>query len=102
VPGPNLVTTLIGAGNAAGLFPLITPGSTVAAPENASGLFPEVSPSPAPDGPPAAAARAGTAVLSARTTGLPVLTVQVLGLIALAFAVMLTITRLCVRRRGER
>jgi hypothetical protein len=35
----------------------------------------------------------------ARASGAPVLAVQVLGIIALAFAVLLTVTRLSVRRR---
>jgi hypothetical protein len=108
-----VVTTLIGAGNASGLFPLIAPGSssTLIGAGNASGLFPQIAPaatpSPAPDGLPQATERASSAVraaadLTARATGISGLTAQVLGLIALALAVMLTITRLSVRRRGGR
>jgi len=88
-PVPNLnsvSSSLIGAGNAAGLFPAINPSA---------------SPSPA----------AGTNVPGGKRNAKPVsdssaiafiqpgLTGQVAGLIALAVAVMLTVTRLSLRKR---
>jgi len=101
---------LIGPGNAAALFPAIPPGSTtVIGAGNASGLFPEVTPFPTPSpasGAPPQAAEPSTspagraAAIPARLTGTPVLTAQVLGLIALALAFLLTMTRLARRRRG--
>jgi hypothetical protein len=110
------VTTLIGAGNAAGLFPLIAPApegvaSTVVGAGSATGLFPQITPpatpSPAPGGLPQAAGsstgRVGAAVRAADASATPpgrqVLTDQVLGLIALALAILLAITRLSVRGR---
>jgi hypothetical protein len=109
------VTTLIGAGNATGLFPLIAPGmpvsGTLVGAGNVTGLFPEVTPaatpSPAPGTRPPAAGRGvsgadpAAPVADVRPSGTPVLTAQVLGLVALAIAVMLAITRLSVRRRGR-
>jgi hypothetical protein len=87
---------LIAPENAAGLFPSIAPGPT-----------PNPTPSPAPDQLSQAAGRGASpasraADLAAAASGMPVVTAQVLGLIALAFAVMLTITRLSVRRRRGR
>jgi hypothetical protein len=88
-PVPNLnsvSSSLIGAGNASGLFPAINPSAT---------------PSPAP----------GTNVPGGKRNAKPVsdssaiafvqpgLTGQVAGLIALAVAVMLTVTRLSLRKR---
>jgi hypothetical protein len=102
------------AGNASGLFPVIAPGpvpnlnSTLIAAGNASGLFPEIAPAPVPSPaagtPPQEAAHGAApaervADASTRALGTPVLTAQVMGLIALALAVMLTVTRLSVRRR---
>jgi hypothetical protein len=102
------------AGNASGLFPVIAPGpvpnlnSTLIAAGNASGLFPEIAPAPVPSPaggtPPQEAAHGAgpagrVADASTRALGTPVLTAQVMGLIALALAVMLTVTRLSVRRR---
>jgi hypothetical protein len=86
-PVPNLnsiSSSLIGAGNASGLFPAINPGAT---------------PSPSPgngsarqNGEPAS----GSAAIAFVQPGL---TGQVAGLIALAVAVLLTVTRLSLRRR---
>jgi hypothetical protein len=75
---------LIGAGNAAGLFPAINPSAT-----------PSPSPgTPAPDG-----QRRPVPDSSAIAFVKPGLTGQVAGLIALAVAVMLTVTRLSMRKR---
>jgi hypothetical protein len=87
-PVPNLnvpdlnaeASLLIGAGNAAGLFPDITPSATPSA--SAAGA----SPSASRDTGPVAEAS-------------PVATAQVAGLIALGLAIMLTVTRLSVRKR---
>jgi len=80
----NISSSLIGAGNAANLFPAISPGAT---------------PSPSPgDG--SAKRNAGPAAGSAAIAFIqPGLTGQVAGLIALAVAVLLTVTRLSLRRR---
>jgi hypothetical protein len=88
-PIPNLnsiSSSLIGAGNAAGLFPAINPGAT---------------PSPSPgngtsDGRRNAEPAAGSAAIAFVKPGL---TGQVAGLVALAVAVLLTMTRLSLRRR---
>jgi hypothetical protein len=86
-PIPNLngvASQLIEAGNAAGLFPAINPSAT-----------PSPSPgSPAPDG-----QRRPVPDSSAIAFVEPGLTGQVAGLIALAVAVMLTVTRLSLRKR---
>jgi hypothetical protein len=86
-PIPNLngvSSQLIGAGNAAGLFPAINPSAT-----------PSPSPgTPAPDG-----LRRPVPSSSAIAFVEPGLTGQVVGLIALAVAVMLTVTRLSLRKR---
>jgi len=88
-PIPNLngiSSSLIGAGNASGLFPAINPSAT---------------PSPAPGVHAAGGGRTATPVAdsSALAFGQPGLTGQVAGLIALAVAVLLTVTRLPLRRR---
>jgi hypothetical protein len=88
-PIPNLNTissSLIGAGNASGLFPAINPGAT---------------PSPSPgngasDGRQNAEPARGSAAIAFVKPGL---TGQVAGLIALLVAVLLTVTRLSLRRR---
>jgi hypothetical protein len=86
VPDLNGEASLIGAGNAAGLFPTISPspgrsrGTTAAAPPAAQNTAPVSDASP----------------VSADT---PVFTAQVVGLIALGLAIMLTVTRLSVRKR---
>jgi hypothetical protein len=83
----NGAASLIGAGNAAGLFPTInplhgasSPGSTAAAQPTTGNSAPVSDASP----------------MSADT---PVFTAQVVGLIALGLAIMLTVTRLSVRKR---
>jgi hypothetical protein len=88
-PIPNLngvSSQLIGAGNASGLFPAISPSA---------------SPSPSPGSPAPAGQRDGrpAAGSSAIAFVKPGLTGQVAGLIALAVAVMLTVTRLSLRKR---
>jgi hypothetical protein len=88
-PVPNLnsvSSSLIGAGNASGLFPAINPGAT---------------PSPSPGSGSSDARRdaAPAPGSSAIAFVQPGLTGQLAGLVALAFAVMLTVTRLSLRRR---
>jgi hypothetical protein len=88
-PIPNLnsvSSSLIGAGNASGLFPAINPAAT---------------PSPSPGNGPSDARRnaepaAGSAAIAFVKPGL---TGQVAGLVALLVAVLLTVTRLSLRRR---
>ena len=87
-PIPNLngvSSSLIGAGNASGLFPAINPAAV---------------PSPTPgvnaQGQPNAQPATGASPLAFARPGL---TGQVAGLIALAVAVLLTVTRLSVRKR---
>ena len=86
-PIPNLngvSSQLIGAGNASGLFPAINPSAT---------------PSPSPGGPAPSSQRGPVPGSSAIAFVEPGLTGQVAGLIALAVAVMLTVTRLSLRKR---
>jgi hypothetical protein len=86
-PIPNLngvSSQLIGAGNASGLFPAISPSAT---------------PSPSPGGPVPSGQRRPVAGSSAIAFVQPGLTGQVAGLIALAVAVLLTVTRLSLRKR---
>jgi hypothetical protein len=86
-PIPNLngvASQLIGAGNAAGLFPAINPSAT---------------PSPSPGSPAPGSQRRPAPDSSAIAFVQPGLTGQVAGLIALAVAVMLTVTRLSLRKR---
>jgi hypothetical protein len=78
-------SSLIGAGNAAGLFPAIVPSD------------------PATTSPPPASHAQGTRreagpVADSSALG-GVLTAQVAGLIALALAIMLTVTRLSLTKR---
>jgi len=76
-------------------------------PGDAAALFPTIGPSPgASPGPASAAAQqpsqnttAPAADASPVSLGTPVTTAQVAGLIALGLAIMLTVTRLSVRRR---
>ena len=77
---------LIGAGNAAGLFPAITPSAT---------------PSTSPGGSSQPTRRDAEPIYAASPVALgsPVMTAQVTGLIALGLAILLTVTRLSVRRR---
>jgi hypothetical protein len=86
-PIPNLngvSSQLIGAGNASGLFPAINPSAT---------------PSPSPGDPAPSAHRRPVTGSSAIAFVQPGLTGQVAGLIALAVAVLLTVTRLSLRKR---
>jgi len=88
-PIPNLnsiSSSLIGAGNASSLFPAIIPS---AAPNSSPGIQPQGgkrNAEPVSDS-------------SALGFGQPGLTGQLAGLIALALAVMLTVTRLSLRKR---
>jgi hypothetical protein len=86
-PIPNLngiASQLILAGNAGGLFPAINPSAT---------------PSPSPGSPAPGSQRRPAPDSSAIAFVQPGLTGQVAGLIALAVAVMLTVTRLSLRKR---
>jgi hypothetical protein len=86
-PIPNLngvSSQLIGAGNASGLFPAINPSAT---------------PSPSPGSPAPSGKRSPVSDSSAIAFVQPGLTGQVAGLIALAVAVLLTVTRLSLRKR---
>jgi hypothetical protein len=88
-PIPNLngvSSSLIGAGNASSLFPAIIPSSS-----------PNSSPAIQPQGTKRNADPVSDS--SALGIGKPGLTGQVAGLIALALAVMLTVTRLSLRKR---
>jgi hypothetical protein len=85
-PIPNVTTTVIGGGNAAGLFPEITPAPT---------------PSPGPGGTnPAAERSADPAGQAAAGIITSVPATSALGLVALAVAFLL-MTRLPVRRRKK-
>jgi multisubunit Na+/H+ antiporter MnhC subunit len=77
-------SSLIGAGNAAGLFPAIVPSGTAA------------TSSPATH---AQGTRRNAAPAADSSALAPVLTAQVAGLIALALAIMLTVTRLSLTKR---
>ena len=85
---------LIGAGNAASLFPAISPSP---------GASPEPTPTPTPTATataqPTKSKAAPVSQASPVSLGTPVFTAQVAGLIALGLAIMLTVTRLSVRRR---
>jgi hypothetical protein len=88
-PIPNLngiSSQLIGAGDASGLFPAISPSAT---------------PSPLPGGQALGSGTTGRPSPSSSAIAFvqPGLTGQVAGLIALAVAVLLTVTRLSLRRR---
>ena len=82
----NVSSSLIGPGDASGLFPLINPAATP-------------SPTPGVHAPDGNGNAHPVAESSAVGFGQPVLTGQVAGLIALAFAILLTVTRLSLRRR---
>jgi hypothetical protein len=78
-------------------------GSSVVGVGNASGLFPQITPSSAPSPAPGAnGARKGNADPPAKLAllplGMPVVTAQVIGLIALAVAFLLVLTRMSLRR----
>ncbi len=88
-PVPNLngvTSSLIGAGNVSGLLPVIGPSAT---PNSSPGIQPQ------------GAKRNAEPVSDSSALGLgkPGLTGQVAGLIALALAIMLTVTRLSLRKR---
>ena len=88
-PIPNLngvSSSLIGAGSASGLFPAIKPSAT---PDSSPGIQPQ----------PAKRNAEPVSDSSALGLGQSGLTGQVAGLIALAFAIMLTVTRLSLRKR---
>ncbi|MGH3190425.1 MAG: hypothetical protein ACRDOL_24820 [Streptosporangiaceae bacterium] len=93
IPGLNgIANAIVGAGNASGLFPKIAPS-------------PAASPSPSASAAAHPKARKQTAAPAANASafalGTPVLTAQVIGLLALAFGIMLTVTRLSVRKRAR-
>lgn len=93
IPDLNgIANAIIGAGNAADLFPKISPSPA-----------PSLSPSPVvrPKVRKGTSAPRANASASAFALGTPVLTAQVIGLLALAFGIMLTVTRMSVRRRSR-
>jgi hypothetical protein len=92
IPALNGAASMfVGAGNAAGLFPAITPSPGASPGPSASA---SVSPSKQNTAPAADA--------SPVSLGTPVFTAQVAGLIALGLAIMLTVTRLSVRKRSSK
>jgi hypothetical protein len=78
-------------------------GSSLIDPGNAAGLFPQISPSDTPSPAPGAGSRAADAkaapTVSLLPLGMPVVTAQIVGLIALAVALLLAMTRISLRRR---
>ena len=87
---PNLngeASLLIGAGNAAKLFPAITPSAGPSANQAAH---------------PQGSTQNADPITNASTvsSGAPLLTAQVAGLIALGLAIILTVTRLSLRKRS--
>jgi hypothetical protein len=80
---------LIGAGNASGLFPAITPSPTASSEPTATATTQPSKRNTAP-----------VSDASPVSAGTPLFTAQVAGLIALGLAIMLTVTRLSVRRRS--
>jgi hypothetical protein len=82
-------SVFIGAGNAAGLFPTIAPSP--GASRGPTGAAPQ----------PTKRDSAPVAAASPVSLGTPVFTAQVAGLIALGVAIMLTVTRLSVRKRSK-
>jgi hypothetical protein len=86
IPALNGVSSsLIGAGNAVGLFPAIVPSSGTAATNS-------------PRAPAQGTRRVAATAADSSALG-PVLTAQVAGLIALALAIILTVTRLSLTKR---
>ena len=81
---------LIGAGNAANLFPTISPAPGASSSPTATATQPAKQDSSGP-----------VAEASPVSLGTPVFTAQVAGLIVLGVAIMLTVTRLSVRRRSK-
>ena len=89
IPALNGVSSsLIGAGNAAGLFPAIVPSGTTAP------SSPRAQARAQPQG-----TRRNAATAADSSALAPVLTAQVAGLIALALAIILTVTRLSLTKR---
>ncbi len=89
IPALNGVSSsLIGAGNAAGLFPAIVPTGTTAPSSPAAQAQAQ------PQG-----TRRNAATAADSSALAPVLTAQVAGLIALALALILTVTRLSLTKR---
>jgi hypothetical protein len=86
VPNVNVSTTFVGAGNAAGLFPEITPAPT---------------PSPGPGNTNPAAERSVSPAGRALDVFSSAPATPALGLIALVIAFLLLMTRLSVRRRKK-
>ena len=92
-----------------GPIPTLNLSSTkLMSPGNAAGLFPTIAPSPGASRSPAVAVTQPTkrntapvAAASPVSLGTPVFTAQVAGLIALGLAIMLTVTRLSVRKRSK-
>jgi hypothetical protein len=82
-------SVFVGAGNAAGLFPTIGPSHGASPGPTAAGAQPTK--------------RSTTPVSEASpvSLGTPVYTAQVAGLIVLGLAIMLTVTRLSVRKRSK-
>jgi hypothetical protein len=79
---------LVGAGDASGLFPAITPSAT-SSPDPPT-VFPQ------PSRPNAESVSDATAL----SPGTPEVTAQVVGLLALGLAVILTVKRLSLRKRS--
>lgn len=91
IPALNGEASMVGPGNAANLFPTIGPSRGASA-------------SPGPDVAAAQPSGRDTGPISEASpvsAGTPVFTAQVAGLIALGLAIMLTATRLMVRRRSK-
>jgi hypothetical protein len=92
IPALNAEASLfVGAGNAANLFPTVGPAAGASA-------------SPGPTAASAQPSERNTGPVSEASPvslGTPVFTAQVAGLIALGLAIMLTVTRLAVRRRSK-
>jgi hypothetical protein len=86
-------STLIGAGNASSLFPAITPSP---------GASVSTSPGPTASTAPSTSKRNAAPFPDASpvSLGTPIFTAQAVGLIALGVAILLTVTRLSVRRRS--
>jgi hypothetical protein len=82
-------SVFVGAGNASGLFPAITPSPTASPGPTAAARPSKRNAAPLPDASPV-------------SLGTPVFTAQVAGLIALGLAIMLTVTRLSVRKRSSK
>jgi hypothetical protein len=86
----GMESLLIGAGNASGLFPAITPSATATPSPDPPGVSPHSS------GPNAESVSDAAAL----TPGTPEVTAQVMGLLALGLAIILTVKRLSLRKRS--